>query len=248
MLLSSALRLPNPPCLALVGAGGKTTALFQLARELALGAGHVIVTATTHLGAWQASLADRHFIVTGLSPHPEFEFQNASGVTLMTGPLDGDRFEGLEYSRLSWLRTLCESNNLPLLIEADGSRQRPLKAPAEHEPVIPDFVGTVVVFAGLSGLGKPLTDEFVHRPEIFARLSGLAPGKTVTPAALVCLLTHPSGGLKNIPSGATRVVLLNQADTPELQAQAKAMAEQLLSCYHAVVISSLNPQSPILNP
>ncbi len=38
---------------------------------------------------------------------------------------------------------------VPLLIKADGARQKPLKAPAEHEPPIPDFVETVVVVAGL---------------------------------------------------------------------------------------------------
>ncbi len=71
--------------------------------------------------------------------------------------------------------------------------------------------------AGLSGLGRPLTEEYVHRPEIFARLSGLAPGETITPEALLRVLTHPAGGLKNIPPQARRFVLLNQADTPELQ-------------------------------
>jgi len=92
---------------------------------------------------------------------------------------------------------------------------------------------------GLSGLDKPLTDETVHRPEIFAELSGLEIGETVTPDALVRMLNHPSGGLKNIPFNARRVVLLNQADSPELQAQAKEMAERLLIAYDSVVVASL---------
>jgi molybdenum cofactor cytidylyltransferase len=143
------------------------------------------------------------------------------------------------------LHDVHEHHKLPLLIEADGSRQRPLKAPADHEPVIPEFVDAVIVVAGMTGLGKPLTEQFVHRPEIFARLSGLARRATVTPEALTRLLTHPSGGMKNIPVGARRVALLNQADTPALQALAKMIAEQLLPCYHTVVAASLNPPSTI---
>jgi molybdenum cofactor cytidylyltransferase len=198
----------------------------------------------------QFTLADHHLLITSPIDLAALETNKLypQGVTLVTGIEQGERTAGLSKDEITWLYEFCQEESLPLLIEADGSRQKPLKAPADHEPVIPDFVDTVVVVAGMSGLGKPLTDEFVHRPEIFARLSGLTPGETVTPEALGRLLTHPSGGLKNIPSGATRVALLNQADTPELQTQAKWMSEQLLSCYHAVVISSLNHQSSILNP
>jgi molybdenum cofactor cytidylyltransferase len=128
---------------------------------------------------------------------------------------------------------------MPLLIEADGSRQKPLKAPGEHEPPIPDFVESVIVVAGLSGLGKPLTEEFVHRAEIFGLLSGLKSGETVTASALVRVLTHPDGGLKNIPENARRVVLLNQADSPALQSQAEAIAQDLLSKFQTVIIANL---------
>ncbi len=126
-----------------------------------------------------------------------------------------------------------------MLIEADGSRQRPLKAPADHEPVIPEFVETIVLVAGLTGLGKPLVKEVVYQPETFARLGNLKMGETITPEALALVLTHPAGGLKNIPLQARRIVLLNQAETPELQAQGKTLAEKLLPLYHSIIIASL---------
>jgi len=264
MNLSQALRLIPPPSLrdtlpdskgilrrparlALVGAGGKTTALFQLARTLSDGLGSskygtggqpVIVTATTHLHIDQVKLADSHWIGEEPADLAGLE-KNLHGVMLVTGPVDGERTTGLSNNTLFRLRTVCGYHSLPMLIEADGSRQRPLKAPARHEPPIPDFVETVLVVAGLSGLGKPLTEEFVHRPEIFARLSGLAPTETITPEALQRVLTHPAGGLKNIPAQARRLVLLNQADSPGLQAQAKSLAENLLTAYQSVVIASL---------
>ncbi|MBE3067324.1 MAG: putative selenium-dependent hydroxylase accessory protein YqeC [Chloroflexi bacterium] len=248
MRLSQAIRLSNSPCLALVGAGGKTTALYQLARELTLSGGRrqakpeaegpVVVAATTHLHIDQIKLADSHW--KGGKPEDLAGLEeNLGGVMLVTGPVDGDRTTGLSPDLCSWLREVCASRNLPLLIEADGSRQRPLKAPADPEPAIPEFIETVVVVAGLTGLGKPLTEEFVHRPEIFARLSGLKMRETITLKALSRLLVHPAGGLKNIPLQARRIVLLNQADTPELQAQGKSLAEKLLPAYHSVIIASL---------
>jgi len=263
MKLSHALRFSSSPCLALVGAGGKTTALFQLARELIAptpSALHpssfslhpsrsslypcVLVTATTHLRVNQIELADSHWIARKPEDFAQLE-DNLRGVVLVTGLIGGDRTKGVDKSILYWLHEVAQNRNIPLLIEADGSRQRPLKAPAEHEPAIPEFVETVVVVAGLSGLGKPLTAEHVHRPEIFARLSGLEIGDTVMPEAVVSVLAHSAGGLKNIPPNARRVALLNQANTPELHAQANRMAGQLLSCYHAVIIASLHPPSAI---
>jgi hypothetical protein len=60
MTLAKALRTGSSPCVAFIGAGGKTTALFQLARQLPA---PVIVTATSHLGIWQIPFADKHMII-----------------------------------------------------------------------------------------------------------------------------------------------------------------------------------------
>lgn len=249
MQLSVAFRLTPKTRLALAGAGGKTTAMFQLARQWS----PVLVTATTHLAAEQLGLADQHFYVAS-----EAEVRAATvgqGVCLFTGPVGEDgRTRGIDDTTLDEIRKLADEMNCPLLIEADGSRQRPLKAPAEHEPPIPDFVDTVVVVAGLSGLGKPLHADWVHRPERFAALTGLGMGARVTETALVRVLTHPAGGLKNIPSHARRVVLFNQADTDGLQSQARGMVEGVLSTYHGVGISSFaarqapdaNLQAPVM--
>lgn len=234
--LARALRLTDVPVVAFAGAGGKTSALFELARDL----GSAVVTTTTHLGRWQAAWASRHDIwrtsVSMLEMHPVL----AQGVTLVSGPIDdaSDRVLGLDFARLQQLRELARQAGYPLLVEADGSRQRPLKAPAAHEPAIPPFADVVVVSAGLSGLGRPLSAEHVHRPEIFAALSSLSVGAPVTATALAAVLTHPSGGLKNIPPQARRLVLLNQADTPALLAEAASIAPRLLPHFAEVLVAS----------
>jgi molybdenum cofactor cytidylyltransferase len=244
MKLSHAIRLSNFSCLALSGAGGKTAALFQLARELVSNESPVLVTATTHLHVDQIKLADVHWIAEKADDLEGFE-RNLHGVVLVTGPKEGDHTVGVSPEVAYWLHAVQKRHHLPLLIEADGSRHRPLKAPADYEPVIPDFIDVVVVVAGMNGLGKPLNSDFVHRPEIFARLSGLNMGDGITPNALARVLTHPSGGLKNIPRTARRIALLNQSDTTALQAQAKTIAAQLLPSYQAVVAASLNPVSTL---
>src|SRR5574340_303737 len=103
LTLARALRLlPHPPHrapgVAFVGAGGKSTAMFQLARELPP---PVIATATTHLGVWQASSADEHIIAGKPDSLAGREFR---GVTLLTGLIrEDDRTEGVSQDVLSWL-------------------------------------------------------------------------------------------------------------------------------------------------
>jgi molybdenum cofactor cytidylyltransferase len=242
MNLSQALRITSTaPSIAFVGAGGKTTAVFQLARELTqhptLGLQPpIIITATSHLGTWQTSLADHHIVAESLANVIDHEFH---GITLITGPIENNRTKPLDKSILLWLREDLKRSNIPLLIEADGSRQKPLKAPAEYEPAIPEFVDLVVVVAGLSGLGKPINEGYVHRSEMFGELANQKNDVTIRPEDIVKVLCHPKGGLKNIPSQARRVVLLNQADTPELQAIGGRMAGQLLKSYDSALVGTL---------
>lgn len=237
MKLSQALRLEKNASIAFVGGGGKTSALFMAARELA----PALVTTSTHLAARQAEKADRHILWNPGEPLPEVETALGSGVTLITGPHREDiaRISAPTEEQFQQIRSLADSHGMPLLIEADGSRQKPIKAPAGHEPAIPPFVDLVVVTAGMRGLGRTLGEDFVHRPEIFGALSGLQAGEMVSAEALVRVLTHPDGGLKNIPAGARKVVLLNQADSDELQSRAGAMAPALLKSYDAVIVASV---------
>lgn len=232
--LKSALRLGATPRLALVGAGGKTTALFQLAREYD---SPVLVANTSHMELWQLALADTHFYFLD-SQVPQLP-RLLPGMTLLTGARNSHSVAGLSPAGIQNALALAIEKQIPLLIEADGSRRHPVKAPADHEPPIPEFVDTVVVTVGLSALGRSLTSEWVHRPEIFSDLSGSPPGSPILLETVRRVLCHPSGGLKNIPGGTRRVVLLNQADTPELRFQARQVASELIKTYQAVIVTTL---------
>ena len=233
--LAQSLRAQAPECMAFIGAGGKTTAMFTLARELSP---PLIVTATTHLGAWQASWADRHIIAETPGPLEELE-HGLRGVILVTGPEVGDRTQPINAVVLSWLHQFCGYHSIPMLVEADGARQKPLKAWAGHEPPIPSFVERVVMMIGLSGIGKRLGEENVHRPGLFSRLSGLQVGEFISQEHVLQVILHPESRLKNAPAHARKTIILNQADTPELQAIARGMASSLLNTFDSVLIASL---------
>jgi len=236
--LAKALRLSQPACVAFIGAGGKSTTLFKLAREYST---PVVVTATTHLGEWQTPLADVHIVARNTRDIEQLDFSK-SGVVLVTAEIENNRTRSLNLELLGRLYSLCRRNSIPLLIEADGSRQRPIKAWDAHEPPIPEFAGRVVQVVGMNGVGMPLTPEFVHRTELFSKLSGLEIGEPITPAGLTKVLIHKAGGLKNIPTGAKKTLIFNQTDTPEKQSLARKMADELISDYHSIIIASMKEE------
>ena len=176
----------------------------------------VVMTTTTHLGKWQGgSPSAYHHVAWGI----EEKVILGSETILVTGPPGKDeRWGSLNPESLEKLSRICRENEIPLLIEADGARQRPLKAPAGYEPAIPPWVDRVVVMAGLGGLKRRLNADTVHRPELFSQITGLRMGEEIKVEHVERVLRSTSG-LERIPDGARRVLFLNQAEDLVCKAQ-----------------------------
>ena len=230
-----ALRVGSAPRIAFVGAGGKTTSIFRLARQLPA---PVLVSTSTHLAEYEKNYADKHICLLPGQPPPQLS--DIEGVTLVTGPsTDSGKLTSPDIDNLNALMHLAQVGQFPFLLEADGARKLSLKAYAPHEPVLLPGLDHVLVVAGLSVLGTSLDERTVFRPEIFARLADLPIGGTILPEHILRLLTHPEGML-NIGSAIKhQMVLLNQADTTSLQAVAGGMAETLLADYSGVIVAEM---------
>jgi molybdenum cofactor cytidylyltransferase len=240
MDLVKRFRLGPDSKVALVGSGGKTTLLFELARAFQ---SRVICTTTTHMAQDQLRSADHHIEVIDINDIPERGWQGSGDVILFTGPpVETNRVKGPNPAQLSKILALSDAWNCPLLVESDGARKLPLKAPAEHEPPIPDFVNTVITVIGLSGLGKPLNEEWVHRPALFSQLTGLEVGEIIHSTHLVEALISNEGGLKNIPPGVQKILVINQIDTFPNWKTFYDQLDLLLKHYHQVAFGVLEDQ------
>ena len=136
--------------ISIVGGGGKTSTLFTLAYELAGEGEKVLITTTTAM-----------YNPTGIS-NPNI-FVLGDHVTA-EGKLKGISKEAAE-------RIHTDNEYAYILVEADGSKGRPIKAPAEHEPVIPDTTNILIGVIGMDAFGKEVTEVNVHRPEILSALT-----------------------------------------------------------------------------
>ena len=248
MKLKDALGMTDDEVVALVGGGGKTSAMFRLAREIAQAGGRAITTTTTRIFAAQIALSPAHV------PAVEVTRDRVAAALAIhrhvlvigdTNPKDGkadgvslDLFERLR----SWFPNACIVN------EADGSRMRPFKAPAAHEPVIPAETTLVVPLVGADVFGHTLDADHVHRPELVSALSGAPLGTPITPEVVARVLAHPEGGRKAVPPGARVVVLINKVETLPDRKPADETAERLLRdpAIHAVILTGLRRDDPVI--
>ena len=248
LTLTEGLGIDLDDVVALVGGGGKTATMFRLAREIVEKGEHALTTTTTRIFAAQIALAPAHVAATDATCESVWAALDAYRHLLVIGATDAatGRAGGVSLELFGRLRAWCP--RVCLLNEADGSRMRPFKAPAEHEPVIPVETTVVILVVGADVFGKPLDATHVHRPELVSALSGAPLGKPVTPEIVSRVLAHPKGGCKNVPAGARVVALINKVETLVDREPARATAERLLRepGIESVVLATVRGDEPVL--
>jgi probable selenium-dependent hydroxylase accessory protein YqeC len=216
---------------AAVGAGGKTSLLRALEAEAEALGWTVLLTSTTHMGPPREGEAVL-FASEGASDEVVRATVRGRGrATLYGRRVREDKLEGVAPERVD---ALADAADL-VLVEADGARQRSLKAPADHEPVVPRCASLVVVLAGLDVLGTPASGPLVHRPELVARLGGAS---SITEDALVACLAHPRSYPRVRMPGRRLAVFLNKAEDAAAGEAARRIARRLCPPYDLAVAGS----------
>lgn len=227
MTLPEALSIAPGEVVALVGAGGKTTAMFRCARELRRLGRTAVVTTTTRIFVPDAS-SDLALVV---------ERDRDRAMTRTREEIATDRIPVVgtattEDAKLvgvppSWVADLAA---LPavhcVLVEADGSARLPITAPREDEPVIPPCATLVVAVVGVDAVGRPI-DDVAHRPELVSELTGLPRTAALDEHAIARVLLDPRGNTKGAPARARIAALINKTDDDRALADARTIARAL---------------------
>jgi probable selenium-dependent hydroxylase accessory protein YqeC len=226
---------------AFVGAGGKSSAILQVAHELKETGTPVLVAPTTKM--FVSEVEEVGPILTS----EDREELRSKVVEILAGEgalvvgsalLSKKRVGGVEAAGIP---ALAPSSGVTL-VEADGARRRPIKGTAAHEPLLPEGATLVVAVGGIRALGKPANEEHVHRPEVFSKLTGIGYGHTINARAFARALL---AGLRNVPKNARQAALLTDVEPGRSMSDASVVAHELWQKgVNKVVLSSLPKEIP----
>lgn len=186
--------------ICLVGGGGKTTVMYELAAAWAACGCKVLVLTSTHiLRPVDGSFAADVPAVQNLWQQGRYAV--IGNPELATGKLTAPPQDLYEALQLQADVILCE---------ADGSKHHPCKAPAAHEPVLLPDSDIVLAVAGMDALGNSLA-QACQRPQLAAALLGCSLDSVIDEQMLVALLLSEQGARKNVGTRGFYIVL-NKCD------------------------------------
>ncbi len=200
--------------IALVGGGGKTTLLHALGSQLD---GRRVLTTTTKMGA------DQHRGLPVLVAPSDIEIGRIADVAMVFARNKGTKAFGVAAADCDRWFGLVDH----VVVEADGARHRPFKAPRPFEPVVPSTCTLLVSVIGADALGRVIADQ-CHRPLRVAALAGCSPYVRLEPEAAARVLLHERGARSAKPPAARLAVAITKVDSANaelVERLARALAD-----------------------
>lgn len=249
MQLQQALSVQRGDVVAFTGAGGKTSALTRLANELVQGGWRVICTTTTRISIDEIELCPAQISIGTHALRPEAISRSLTqfGSVFLYSKIQGEKVIGITNDTINRLIDTVDSD--VVLIEADGARRMPFKAPRDYEPVVPPFASLVVPTAGYDAIGHPLDAEHVYNHGAMIDRFGYVEGEKVRGPWLASVLRDEELGLKGVPRSARIVALLNKVPyTSVHRARARTISRLMLlqPRITAVAVGSVQNPNPIM--
>lgn len=185
-------RLISPGIVAIVGAGGKTTVLSKLVEYGGLKRQPMVVTTTTRLyrnqvEQWKPYLSGDF---TGGEEHCLRAIRQGRCGAWFAGT-EGTKVLSLPPHYIDELYQLHP--DWQIVVEADGAKEKWLKAPKLSEPVLPRLTRTTIGVLNLQVLGMALTEEHIHNMDLVMDIMQRPEGAVITPGMLARLVSDPKG-------------------------------------------------------
>ena len=228
-----------------VGAGGKKSVIYQLAREHR---GRVALTATVHTTVFPDDLGLLSIVDDDAKLVVRVAAADRDRSVAYACPSDKPgRHAGVGPATI---RAIHDAGGFAAtLVKADGARMRWIKAPAPDEPIIVPGADIVIPVISARAIGEPLGERVAHRVERVAAVTGVAPGEELTPEAVGRLLASDQGSL-HCAAGARVAPVINMVDNEDKEQRARAAASAAIamtSRFDRVVLCSLRQAgSPVV--
>lgn len=250
MNLIQAFEIGPREIISLVGAGGKTTLMYALAKEFIDSGRKVVTTTTTKIMPPELSQSPLLIVESNEGTLLNSILNNINTyrhITAAGEKLSINRLKGISLSLIQTLSSKTEIDHI--VIEADGASRKPIKAPNATEPVIPDNTTLLIPVIGVESIGCHLNEESFFRADIASGLLNIPIDSIVTIESIATLITHPLGLIKGCPSNARIIPLLNKIDLENSIDNAASLARAILNRnhpkIHRVILGQMMKSNPV---
>ncbi|MCI8294222.1 MAG: putative selenium-dependent hydroxylase accessory protein YqeC [Hespellia sp.] len=205
------------PVISVVGAGGKTTLVMRLKEEYRSNGERVVVTTTTHMRE-----PDLDAFLSEPSKKRMQQILNQEGWVFAGFPVGNGKVSMMP----EWFLNELLAEKIPVLIEADGARNLPLKFPAAWEPVLHPATNVVLGVMGLDAVGCMFA-EVCFRSELAAEYLHKRPADPISCEDLCRIGLSIWGLRKDVREGMRFHIILNKADTRKRREYGEEIARRM---------------------
>lgn len=204
MKLYEILNIKKYDITSIVGAGGKTTLMFKLANELK-DKGKVLVTTTTKI--YRPNEKEVDYLYIGKDGYDFIKNNKDYGIYAYGEEVNKeDKLIGIKPNLVNNLKSSFDY----ILIEADGSKKKDLKAWNENEPIICSKNNKYIGVLSLKTINIEINNDNIHRIDEFLNLTNSNIGEKVSLEILIKLIFNKKGLFKN--SMGENILFLNKAE------------------------------------
>lgn len=197
----------KPGVISWVGGGGKTTCIYTIAHELKEAGYSVVVTTTTKMFVPDSD----KYIILNPTYHQLETLGTIKKTVVVASEIKENKLIGVKDECIQQLSNYVDF----VLVEADGSKRKPLKVPRAYEPALPLQTNQVIIVIGLSCLHTAIERSCCRYEEV-AHFLGKKGKDCIEIEDLYTLLTKTNGLKKGTENKCVKV-LLNQWDCCHIQ-------------------------------
>lgn len=214
--------------ISFVGGGGKTTSIFKLAEELRNRNKKVLVTTSTAIyypneEQYDELIVDKSVDLSNIN----IDKIKGGSITVIGREVSKEnKLLGLSKASIDEIYNLEVFDYI--LVEADGSKRKSIKSPANHEPVIPINTDKVVGVIGLDCIKKKINRENVHRPELFCNITNSKMEEIIDEDKIFKLIINEKGLFKSTSTECKKYILLNKVECEERKKIASRIIELII--------------------
>lgn len=209
--------------ISIVGAGGKTSFMFKIAEELRRN-NKVLITTTTKIYVPEKYRYD--FLSIGQEKFYKYNTMMKNGIYVYGEKVNEEnKVIGLCEKDLDKLKDQFDY----IIIEADGSKRKPIKGWKDNEPVIYSKTNKTVGVLDIKTYKNKISNKTVHNCEQFCKITNSEIGKLITFESLSKMITNPNGMFK--ASKGEKILFVNKAEDTYYLNKAYKLRKMLYEYY-----------------